>query len=49
MLLSKAREKFGNVRMFTLITDAADSTSNGFYEAVGMKKYEDNGLVGYFF
>lgn len=47
-LLTKAMEKFSNVRMFTLITDAMDDTSNLFYKAIGLKQYNNNGLVGYF-
>ncbi len=47
-LMNKVMNKFVNVRMFTLITDSADEISNSFYNAIGLKKYDDNGLSGYF-
>ena len=47
-LMEKAKEKFTNVRMFTLITDSMDEVSNSFYKTIGYKKYCDGGLVGYF-
>lgn len=46
-LLRKAKEKYHDVRMFTLITDAADKDSNAFYRAVGMKAYSESGVTGY--
>jgi len=47
-LIDKVMDKFSSVRMFTLITDLADEVSNSFYKAIGFKKLDDNGLVGYF-
>lgn len=46
-LLQKAMEKYANVRMFTLITDAGDEQANAFYHAVGMRSYADSGIAGY--
>lgn len=47
-LMDKVMNKFMNVRMLTLITDAVDENSNSFYKAIGLKKYDDNGWLGYF-
>ncbi|MBQ9120113.1 MAG: GNAT family N-acetyltransferase [Lachnospiraceae bacterium] len=47
-LLKMAMEKYADVRMFTLLTDAQDEESNAFYRAVGMKTCEEHGLRGYF-
>lgn len=47
-LMERAMNQFMNVRMITLITDSADEVSNSFYKAIGLKKYDDNGLSGYF-
>lgn len=47
-LIDKTMDRFSGVRMFTLITDSADEVSNSFYKAIGLKKYDDSGLVGYF-
>ncbi len=46
-LLQKAMEEYGDVRMFTLITDAGDEHANAFYHAVGMRSYVDSGIAGY--
>ena len=47
-LIEKVMNKYAHVRMFTLITDSADEVSNSFYKAIGLNKYNDNGLIGYF-
>lgn len=47
-LIEKVMKKYAHVRMFTLITDSADEVSNSFYKAIGLNKYNDNGLIGYF-
>lgn len=46
-LLQKVMERYADVRMFTLITDAGDEQANAFYQAVGMKTYMDSGVAGY--
>lgn len=46
-LLQKAMEKYEDVRMFTLITDAGDEHANAFYQTVGMRNYADSGIAGY--
>lgn len=46
-LLRHAMEHYAHVRMFTLITDAADPVDNAFYAAMGMKPYSQAGLTGY--
>ena len=47
-LLRMAMEEFGHVRMLNLITDAADEGANAFYARMGMKRFESNGIAGYF-
>lgn len=47
-LINRAMDKFSSVRMLTLITDLANEVSNSFYKAMGFKKLDDSGLVGYF-
>ena len=47
-LLGKVTDRFSNVRMLTLVRDSADEVSNSFYNAIGLKKYDDSGLIGYF-
>lgn len=47
MLLCRAMEKYVDVRMFMLVTDASDAVSNTFYTAVGMKHMENAGCVAY--
>lgn len=46
-LLCQAMERFSHVRMFTLVTDAADEADNAFYRAMGMRPCPDCGIVGY--
>lgn len=46
-LLRRAMEHFSHVRMFTLITDAADEAANAFYRAMDMKSYSGCGIAGY--
>lgn len=46
-LLRRAEEKYAHVRMFALVTDAADPASNAFYAATGMKRLENAGMTGY--
>ena len=46
-LMRRAGERFGDVRMFMLVTDAMDDSANAFYQAIGMKKLEQNGCVSY--
>lgn len=47
-LMHRAMAQYAHVRMFTLITDAADETANAFYRSLGMKPYESGGLAGYY-
>ena len=46
-LLERAMERFSHVRMFTLLTDAADPVSNAFYSAASMLRHGDCGIAGY--
>ena len=46
-LMKLAGERFADVRMFMLITDAMDENANAFYQAIGMQKLEQNGCVSY--
>ena len=40
-------ERFADVRMFMLLTDAMDKDANAFYQAIGMHKIEEYGCVSY--
>ena len=46
-LMRLAEERFSDVRMFMLVTDALDENANAFYRAIGMQNLEQNGCVGY--
>lgn len=46
-LMQLAGERFADVRMFMLLTDALDENANAFYQAIGLRKLEENGCVGY--
>lgn len=46
-LIKQISEKYADVRMFMLVTDAMDENANAFYQAIGMKKLEQNGCVSY--
>lgn len=46
-LMKQISEKYADVRMFMLVTDAMDGNANAFYQAIGMKKLEQNGCVSY--
>ena len=46
-LMHQAYERFADVRMLMLITDALDEQANAFYQAIGMQKLEQNGCVAY--
>ena len=46
-LMKRISEKYADVRMFMLVTDAQDENANAFYQAIGMKKLEQNGCVSY--
>lgn len=47
-LMRRAMEEYRHVRMFTLITDAADEDANAFYRSMGLKSCVENGILGYF-
>lgn len=46
-LMNMVQEKYADVRMIILLTDAMDENANAFYQAIGMQKIEQNGCVGY--
>lgn len=46
-LMNMVREKYADVRMIILLTDAMDENANAFYLAIGMQEIEQNGCVGY--
>lgn len=46
-LMKQISEKYADVRMFMLVTDAQDENANAFYQAIGMQKLEQNGCVSY--
>lgn len=46
-LLQAAMDRYAHVRMFALATGASDPDSNAFYTAMGMRRWEDGGCVGY--
>ena len=46
-LMQMVRDKYADVRMIMLLTDAMDENANAFYQAIGMQKIEQNGCVGY--
>lgn len=46
-LMRLAGERFHDVRMFMLLTDAMDERANAFYQSIGMQKIEENGCVSY--
>ena len=46
-LMNIVQERFSNVRMLMLVTDALDENANAFYQAIGMQKIEQYGCVGY--
>lgn len=47
-LFGTARDKFADVRMFHVVTDANDPADNGFYRSFGMKQPAEGGMVSYF-
>ena len=46
-LMHKAFERFADVRMLMLLTDALDERANAFYQSLGMTKLEQNGCITY--
>lgn len=40
-------ERFADVRMLMLVTDAMDERANAFYRSLGMQKMEENGCISY--
>ena len=46
-LMLKVYERFADVRMLMLLTDAMDERANAFYQSIGMIKLEQNGCVTY--
>ena len=46
-LMRLAGERFADVRMFMLVTDALDERANLFYQSIGMIKLEQNGCITY--
>ena len=46
-LMHKVYERFADVRMLMLLTDAMDERANAFYQSIGMTKLEQNGCVTY--
>lgn len=46
-LLSMAMEKYGNIENFVLMTGLEEEINNIFYRSMGMRKFEENRLVGY--
>ena len=46
-LMHKVYERFVDVRMLMLLTDAMDERANAFYQSIGMRKLEQNGCVTY--
>ncbi len=46
-LMRKVYERFADVRMLMLLTDAMDERANAFYQSIGMIKLEQNGCVTY--
>ena len=46
-LMKQISEKYADVRMFMLVTDAMDENANAFYQAIGMQKLEQNSCVSY--
>ena len=46
-LMQSVYERFADVRMLMLLTDAMDERANAFYQSVGMTKLEQNGCVTY--
>ena len=46
-LMRSVYERFSDVRMLMLLTDAMDERANAFYQSIGMTKLEQNGCVTY--
>ena len=46
-LMKSVYERFTDVRMLMLLTDAVDERANAFYQSIGMMKLEQNGCVTY--
>lgn len=46
-LMHKVYERFVDVRMLMLLTDAMDERANAFYQSIGMRKLEQNGCIAY--
>ena len=46
-LMYSIYERFSDVRMLMLLTDAMDERANAFYQSIGMTKLEENGCVTY--
>lgn len=46
-LMHKVYERFADVRMLMLLTDALDERANAFYRSIGMAKLEQNGCITY--
>lgn len=47
VLMQHVNEKYADVRMLMLLTDALDESANAFYQAIGMHKIEKSGCVAY--
>ncbi len=41
-------DRYGEVRMFHVVTDLRDPVDNHFYRSFGMKKLEEGSMVSYF-
>ena len=41
-------DRYGEVRMFHVVTDLSDPVDNQFYRSFGMKKLEEGSMVSYF-
>ncbi|MBR5545512.1 MAG: GNAT family N-acetyltransferase [Clostridia bacterium] len=46
-LMQSVYERFPDVRMLMLLTDAMDERANAFYQSIGMTKLEENGCITY--
>lgn len=46
-LFEKVMDRFQEVRMFMVVTDAEDKRNNAFYRKFGMKKLDQYAMIGY--
>lgn len=46
-LFQTIMDKFRDVRMFMVVTDAQDKRNNAFYQKFGLKKLDDYAMTGY--